>query len=208
MWPSMCDLNGNVMLVVHDKTWYLWQDRWKDCVCYGHWGLKLLLWTQEPMQTSQYCKPKLNHKLTHWIDWSRQHHHNKLFANVMLQVKCVTDLEGLQVWKRRHTSEAFAAGLLKEVQELEEKSMINRAYRLLRKRLRDDKPPQHLILNIHHGCLWWHLPQDFQQDRCDLPRAVHPDVQRPSPWSCHSPNSCHKPVISLSRFRIIYPVKL
>lgn len=45
----------------------------------------------------------------------------------------------------------FAAGLLKEVLELKEKPIIDRAHRALRQRPGDGEPPRHFILKIHYG---------------------------------------------------------
>lgn len=49
------------------------------------------------------------------------------------------------------TRREFAAGLLKDVLELEEKPVIDRTHNALRKRPGENEPPRHLILKIHHG---------------------------------------------------------
>ncbi len=112
------------------------------------------------------------------------------------------------------TTREFAAGLLKEVLELEEKPVIDQAHRALRKRPGDNEPPRHLILKIHHGHVFDDIfckitskrELSFQGQRIQIFRDLPQEVARARAAFTPARRLLqNKPGVS---FGVAYPAKL
>lgn len=108
----------------------------------------------------------------------------------------------------------FVAEVLKEVLELEETPLVDRAHRALRSRPESEAPPRHIILKIHYSCVFEDIVNRVSKKRDLMFRGQRIFIFRDFPAAVVKQRAAFTPVRALLRgkpgvkYGLLYPARL